>query len=310
MNSPVQDHVMSYFKPTTKANTARAYSKLLRSLWKNALGKNDEELLAWNWEKCPWTKVYRQNLIDWVEQSDLKNTTKRNYINAIHVTFADDEEHRKHTLEHISRLSDSINHSEGRQRRDTREQKHGMSYVDLVALEKYLFRNMESLKDHFEWLALACYTKQPPLRLQWGDMMITADTAKAQLYNEQKLNYVLAGTPHMIIINDDKVVHSQGVGVIEMRPELESALKHSFQIWPRGNSRIFPVLYRDLAKVLRNIKGQDGKPVHQGVQLLRSSYITHFYDKPGVDHNAKVDLAKDMRHSWQMAEVNYRKIVE
>ncbi|DBA68516.1 hypothetical protein WJX79_011087 [Trebouxia sp. C0005] len=59
-----------------------------------------------------------------------------------------------------------------------------------------------------------------------------------------------------------------------------------------------------------------GKPMHQGVQLLRSSYVTWFYnrgtfygdDGPIPDHNAKKALAKSMRHQWQQAETNYRKL--
>ena len=73
-----------------------------------------------------------------------------------------------------------------------------------------------------------------------------------------------------------------------------------------------------LSKIKNPILGawDHGKPMHQGVQLLRSSYVTWFYhrgtfygdDGPIPDHNAKKALAKSMRHQWQQAETNYRKL--
>ena len=70
-----------------------------------------------------------------------------------------------------------------------------------------------------------------------------------------------------------------------------------------------------LSKIKSPIMGSwdYGKPMHQGVQLLRSSYVYNrgtFYgdDGPIPDHNAKKALAKSMRHQWQQAETNYRKL--
>ncbi len=63
-----------------------------------------------------------------------------------------------------------------------------------------------------------------------------------------------------------------------------------------------------LSKIQNPIVGawDYGKPMHQGVQLVRSSYATWFYnrgtfygdDGPIPDHNAKKALAKSMRHQY------------
>ena len=63
-----------------------------------------------------------------------------------------------------------------------------------------------------------------------------------------------------------------------------------------------------LSKIQNPIVGawDYGKPMHQGVQLVKSSYTTWFYnrgtfygdDGPIPDHNAKKALTKSMRHQY------------
>ena len=136
-------------------------------------------------------------------------------------------------------------------------------------------------------------------------------------------------------INVDKVSKKTGSDQIVCCHFFSDCLTTSFKMWPRayafpkkydGQSRQVnstkPMGDREMPGFLSKIKNpilgawDYGKPMHQGVQLLRSSYVTWFYnrgtfygdDGPIPDHNAKKALAKSMRHQWQQAKTNYRKL--
>ena len=147
-------------------------------------------------------------------------------------------------------------------------------------------------------------------------------------YGDKQSRYIMC-------INVDKVSRKTGSDQIVCSQEFSDALTTSFKMWPRAYA--FPIkavqttgslnpqlplgerqMPGFLSKIRNPILGawDHGKPMHQGVQLLRSSYVTWFYnrgtfygdDGPIPDHNAKKALAKSMRHLWQQAETNYRKL--
>ncbi len=147
-------------------------------------------------------------------------------------------------------------------------------------------------------------------------------------YGDKQSRYIMC-------INVDKVSRKTGSDQIVCSQEFSDCLTTSFKMWPRAYA--FPIKYlngsgvsspqlalgeRQMPAFLSKIKSpmmgswDYGKPMHQGVQLLRSSYVTWFYnrgtfygdDGPIPDHNAKKALAKSMRHQWQQAETNYRKL--
>jgi len=138
-----------------------------------------------------------------------------------------------------------------------------------------------------------------------------------------------------LCINVDKVSRKTGSDQIVCSQEFSDCLTTSFKMWPRAyafpikavnsigvSNPQLPLGERQMPGFLSKIKNpimgawDHGKPMHQGVQLLRSSYVTWFYnrgtfygdDGPIPDHNAKKALAKSMRHQWQQAETNYRKL--
>ena len=64
------------------------------------------------------------------------------------------------------------------------------------------------------------------------------------------------------------------------------------------------IYFRDV--LLKRLFKQEGK--HIGINILRSSYITWFYlTHPGINDRDK--LALKMRHSRQVAELHYNKII-
>ena len=147
-------------------------------------------------------------------------------------------------------------------------------------------------------------------------------------YGDKQSRYIMC-------INVDKVSRKTGSDQIVCSQEFSDCPTTSFKMWPRAYA--FPIKYVSgigviqpqlplgerqmpgyLSRIRNAIMGawDHGKPMHQGVQLLRSSYVTWFYnrgtfygdDGPIPDHNAKKALAKSMRHQWQQAETNYRKL--
>jgi len=208
----------------------------------------------------------------------------------------------------------------------------------------------------FEWLALGAMVLQPPIRGNWGKLKCTADwVAATTLHADTGLNenflYQKPGpngeefgsrsygdreSRYIMCINVDKVSKKTGSDQIVCSQEFSDCLTTSFKMWPRAyafalkfdgdtrqvNSRKPMGDKQQMPSYLGKIKNpilgawDYGKKMHQGVQLLRSSYVTWFYnrgtfygdDGPIPDHNAKKTLAKSMRHQWQQAETNYRKL--
>ncbi len=332
--------VATYFPSTVQFSTSRAYITLIRNLWKTALKRDEQELLTWDWDAPDdakawhgrWTRIFYDPLEDWVMNGDLKDTTKRNYMNAIHVTLQGDDAAQKLTKQCIIQLNTLINDQEGSQQKDAKELEFGLTHDQLCQVvralhgvvsgltafverrpmtEEEAFGDVNGWNKVFHWLALACYVLTPPIRGEWGNMkIVTMD----QEHNDKSQNYLVHFEDHyLMLINKDKVSAKNGSDVLTIFPELKAAIDMSLVLWPR--KYVIPCRtdpdqpHTWFCTFLRTIINPlTGKCMNQGVNLLRSSYITHHHALPGVDVNVKKRLAKYMRHSWQMAETNYRKI--
>lgn len=188
----------------------------------------------------------------------------------------------------------------------------------------------------FHWLALASMVWQPPLRGDWGDFKCTGDWNKAtQLHPdpEDNRNYLYQkngqfndrqegrlDNRYVMCINYDKVSEKKGSDQILCSLAFSDALTTSFKLWPRAyafckqDDAGKPLL--NMPQFLASIKDPRlqsptyGDSLHQGTQLLHNSYVKWFYNRtdPIPDHNAKMALARSMRHNWTVAETHYRKL--
>jgi hypothetical protein len=228
-----------------------------------------------------------------------------------------------------------INHNEGRQVQDAREQMYSKKHLELTAIVDRRYEvvksqpwynrvmTLQEARDGgepilFSFLALAVMVLQPPLRGDWGHMKyIDLETlALADVHPDENYYSHDHDFEDTIVIKKDKVSSRTGSGFIPVAYDVACYIAESMRIYPR--TYVFcqfacpddPMGVNRFTSYLRSIRdpGDPSYMLNQGVQLLRSSYITWAYSMPGVDHNAKVDLAKAMRHSWQMAEVHYNKI--
>ena len=337
--SAVHDAVGKYF-PQHGVSTRHAYTSLLRKLWKGALKRDEAELLTWDWHREPnekawhgrWTHMYHQPLCNWIAQAPLQPTTKRNYFNVLHVTYDTDQELQAVTQGYISQLNREINRREGTQSKDAKEMESWKSHAELVSIVDALHKEVKQLAAYkqcrvmtyqeafgeqqgwqklFDWLAMTSMVLQPPVRGDWGDVEYAVTDIAVP-----RRNMLMMSNPRQfkLQIVRDKTVEHLGVGVIALTDEMQFAVTLSNILWPRqyvfcNKSRIdLPLGVQNMTSYLRGIKHPETEHcMNQGVQLLRSSYITWAYEL-GIDHNTKRQLASSMRHSWQTAEVHYNKV--
>lgn len=326
-----------YF-PSHSVKTQLAYAAVLRKLWKSALGRDELELFTWDWNReddakawhGKWTVMFKPQLLQYIysPQAALKPTTRRNYVNVLHVTYAGNEV-QQDTAFLMSNLNREIGNSEGMQQRDQKEEQYGKSHEELLGIVSLLHDRLAELPAYqqarpmtngelygqskgysklYDYLALASMVLQPPVRGDWGDVGFSVDDDPSTFVN----NYVFDDMgDEYLMINSDKVSNKSGPGYIKLTDEFRFALNVSRIVHPRRwvfqSSDGSPLGVQNMTNYLRFMKHPNtGKRMNQGVQLLRSSYITWYYSQL-PDHNSKLQLAHQMRHSWQTAEIHYNK---
>ena len=170
-----------------------------------------------------------------------------------------------------------------------------------------LFRNNKSNnKLNLQSLMLSLYTYQPPIRQNYKDMLIVD-----KIPDNNNNNFILKkGNKYYVVIQDDKVVNTYGPANFELNDKLNNIIDESLQAYPR--------------KYILSLMSDPNKPLGKqnferllnecmpnkklSVDLLRSAYITHYYNKPNFTLAQKNDLAKKMRHSVNIAMLSYQKM--
>lgn len=196
--------------------------------------------------------------------------------------------------------------------------KNFVVFQDIVAKRegyKQLFKDdPKDNKVNLQYLILALYTLQPPIRSDYEDMMIKrgpkpkSDTENYLWFNSRKKRWV-------VLLNNDKVsktfLHGKGELILDNK-ELNNIIDASLKAFPRtyilstqrdGDK---PAGYQGFRSLLNQIFEDEGKVV--GVDILRSSYISDFYSRQPTVKQRK-ELARKMRHSWQVAEETYNKVI-
>lgn len=322
-----------------KPSTLNQYVSILNTLWKKALGRDELELSTWDWDRPDdavawhgnWVRIWFWDIRAWLEANHCKETTLRNYWNVIHICLRGDEAMQRMTTFRIKQLNGQIVQSEDEQSFDEKEEQYAMSHDALLDVVEDLWdrvKDTDAYKEEraytveelkggmyevlFEWLALACYVYTPPLRSEWGSFRIEKMENFRRLH---RANYYDPDTGR-ILINRDKVSDRMGQGDITATARLQRCIEVSLKLYPREYVIVSKggcdQCHTYLASFLRSIEDPvSHRKMNQGIQLLRSSYITWYYERdPPPNLNDKKRLAYMMRHSWQMAESSYRKIVE
>ena len=175
-----------------------------------------------------------------------------------------------------------------------------------------------TIKSHYEYLLLACMIWQPPLRT---DFYRSATLLKKLTDDDGKQNYVYInkrGKNNVtFIVNKDKATNyrvykkNKNLSKIEIKDQrLADLIVASFEKYPRNYLFENPDIKdkfnpQTILKYLRNITGLEAI----NDQMMRSIYITHFYSK-NPTYGQKQELANQMRHSVDVASMNYAKILD
>jgi hypothetical protein len=167
----------------------------------------------------------------------------------------------------------------------------------------------EDLGIYWKWLVLCLYTLQPPLRSEWGEMLVVSTEPKV---SEPQNYLLLSGRDAVIVIQRDKVSKSMGEGRIPVSPELLKVLRASLTKYPRRY--VLPRLRKDgydpeealgQAAVKRLLADAVGRDVNRPLQRVRAAYSSH-----ALAHNLPLSqlkaIARAQRHSLGTMMLHYR----
>lgn len=204
---------------------------------------------------------------------------------------------------------------EVKQTLDENEKKNYIQYNELLKKVHELvntYNNERTLKNIINVLILGLYVLHPPLRNDYNDMKIIYSDHD----NDKKRNYFLIDRTtntkehlYYVIINKDKV--SKTAGSIEIpitNSLLKSIIKVYFNEYAYDNTYLFEdkkhkaYTKRQIQYVINNMFEDKVLNVYN----LRSAYISNFY-KLNLDYESRHDLALQMRHSKDTAELIYCK---
>jgi hypothetical protein len=171
-------------------------------------------------------------------------------------------------------------------------------------------------------LLLSLYCLIPPLRNEPKTLMFTDED-----HVEKDWIYMKLDGSVVLDLNSEKKKHPPIV--LDLPKELENIIKQSYQLYPRvhafTDTRYFDKEKKDkeekgaglttmsqrLEKLFIGYKNQDGVQYKVGASMLRSSYVNYRYHiHRHLKWNEKEDIAKKMRTSVKMMELQYLKITE
>jgi hypothetical protein len=170
--------------------------------------------------------------------------------------------------------------------------------------------------EHFKYLLLNLLVKQPPLRTSFYTSAKFITNLKGF---DTKQNYVyihfIKDVPFVtLVVHKDKVSQTKSYSDYKYSDvdikdaDLVKLIHDSYEKYPRTylfENKGTPIKQDTLLKYLKNVTKVPGMTV----DIMRSSYITYFYEK-NKTYKAREALSRVMRHSQPTAQKNYLKIVE
>jgi hypothetical protein len=273
--------------------------------------KNNIKTINLHDENLNWIVDNHKLIYDFIKSNySNKNTVKSHILVLSQILKKKNKElssAEKYRKENVKLSKQVLSDAENQTMTEKREQNF-VCYEDIVKARenfKQLFmKNPNDNKLNLTWVLLSLYTLIPPIRKEYDDMKISENVL------ESNINYLLINKDGMyIIIQDDKVSDSHEALITKLPNNLQSVIEKSLHHFPRDyilskiNNGKEPIKANGFDRLLH-----DAFPnKNPGVDVLRSAYITHFYDKK-ISLRVKKELAKQMRHSVSTAEMMYKKV--
>lgn len=301
------------------SETSKNKSNLDRvKLWyKKVLGKDVNTLP----NDLKWIVKNETKIVKYINDTYKTPTSKKSHLSTLAVVFRELGNKNKQRLyaAELQALLDVYNEKKKRQDLQGKEIENWVSHDQVLEkLDdlKQKAKDTNKVSDNLKHLALSLYVLQPPLRLDYGDVIITdQEPPKSEtqnyLYRKRTGRYVL-------YLNRDKVSRvvdkktkelKYGKAIIRLKKKVGSIIEKSLESFPRkyliSQSRNIenPITENGLGQLLSGL----WKDKKVSADILRSSYVTWYHEK--VNHNVKKieALAELMRHTPDTARNIYRK---
>lgn len=201
------------------------------------------------------------------------------------------------------------------------EKSHFVCFDDVERKRDEIFKKWmddpTNVKLNMQHLILALYTYLPPVRDNYREMKLISSRDEISEGN----NYLLKiKNKYRIIIDNDKVKKNFETDDFDLPTNeyidgesMTAVLDRSFEEYPRKyvltairgkDSKNTPMSYQSLINYLAT--AFDGKHVY--INILRKSYVNHFYDQSlGFSYATREDIAARMRHGADITEQDYSK---
>lgn len=222
-----------------------------------------------------------------------------------------DEKRSKYFGDKGAELSKNVNEMEAQNRLTNNEINNWKTQDEILDLMNNLPIN--SWTNYMRFLLLAMCTMQPPLRKDFYQSVKFIFNKKD---DNGKDNYVLLKSPSKgksyYIVNHDKVSKfdkftTNEAKIIEItNNELINMLLESHKKKKRDHvfctEELEPYSLKSISKVLLQ------RPFDLNFNILRSSYITNYFNNPDKNYlAARQELSRKMRHSVEKQMLNYEK---
>ena len=202
---------------------------------------------------------------------------------------------------------------EGENKLDTKEEENIRPYEYFISiLNDIKADEIQTRAEHYKYLILALLTLQPPIRTSFYTSAKITDTIENL---DSDTNYIfIKKDDAFFVVNKDKVSNA---GRFKAKNELSYVYiknKELIKILYDSITK-FPRTYLFESKLKNTIKDETFLNYLRSithlkalnVDMMRSIYITHFYNK-NTTFNSREELALQMRHSQLTAQKNYLKL--
>lgn len=278
-------------------------------------------------ETCFTNSGHVTRLIAWIEEKSITPSSKKTYLVALKQLLLEHkvESFEEPLLEKIRNHRDAASTEEAKNKLDPKEDDHWMKWEDVLLISNHLlqliagsFRMDYKLRQ--QYLLLQMYIRHPPLRLNYGCVMLYPTEMP-----EDHLNYIYKADGHYCHIGHDKVARHHGSfefkldkGIVYMIEEMQKDFGERLYLITKHRNRSEPLVAAhskektDDDKQLYNlflasIPTCENKPSGLNSFILRSSYVSHFMKTPRSLEEL-TELATKMRTSVAQLQLYYNKV--
>jgi hypothetical protein len=252
-------------------------------------------------DKAKWSDGSKEGLYFMIARWLDNHETNKRYVK-IYQTLG-------HDLMIKNKEKENKNEMDEKEEENYRDHEYFINIIDKLKDD-----NDMSKSQHYKYLLLNLLVFQPPLRTSF---YTTCRIIRKQTDNDNTNNFLLINKRGSLkcyyIVNKDKATNYKMYSINKNLSKIQLNDKHlcelineSYTKFPRNylfeiNDK--PISQNTLLNWLRSITSVN----LINIDMMRSSYINHFYES-NLTYESREKLSKNMRHSTETAQRNYRKI--